>query len=219
MKGERARVSTNFHEFRMGSIAPKTLYRSSHPITDADIKDAKAIAKYATKAKIAAVLNLNNTKAELKALAVFAPWYHDLYKADCIIALDMNFDYLSSRFCTKFRRGIQFMLTQSGPYLVHCYAGVDRTGFVCAVLGSLMGAKLREIVADYVASYNDSTMTRNEYKEYSQIIVDLFREMNGGGKISDKNLQSVAEDFLLHKVKLTRKELAGLKMILSINRK
>ncbi len=35
MKGERARVSTNFHEFRMGNIASKTLYRSSHPIIDA----------------------------------------------------------------------------------------------------------------------------------------------------------------------------------------
>jgi hypothetical protein len=82
-----------------------------------------------------------------------------------------------------------------------------------------MGAKLQEIVADYVDSYNDSTMTGKEYKEYSQIIVDLFREMNGGGKVSDKNLQSVAEDFLLHKVKLTGKELAGLKEILSVNRK
>jgi hypothetical protein len=130
----------------------------------------------------------------------------------------MNFDYLSSRFCAKLRRGIQFMLTHDGPYLVHCYAGVDRTGFVCAVLGALMGGEFREIVDDYVNSYNDNTMTNNEYKEYSQIIIDIFREMNDGEKVSDKNLQSVAEYFVKHKLKLTLKELTKLKEKLSINR-
>jgi hypothetical protein len=216
MKGQRVKGATNFHEFRMGGIAPKTLYRSCHPITDASIEDAKAIAKSASKARIAAALNLCDTKAHLAHIAIHAPWYHRLFEADCIIALDMHFDYTGSRSCAKFRRAIQFMLTHDGPYLIHCYAGVDRTGFVCAVLGALMGAKLREIISDYVDSYNDSTMTAREYKEYSAIIVAIFTEMNDGEKVSDENLQSVAEDFLKQKVKLTRKELAKLKEKLAI---
>jgi hypothetical protein len=110
------------------------------------------------------------------------------------------------------------MLTHKGPYLVHCYAGVDRTGFVCAVLGALMGAKLREIISDYVDSYNDSTMTAREYKEYSAIIVGIFTEMNDGEKVNNKNLQRVAEDFLKQKVKLTRNELAELNKKLAINK-
>jgi hypothetical protein len=203
----------------MGGIAPKTLYRSSHPITDASADDAKEIAKSAVKARIAAVLNLCNTKAELKALAGFAPWYYRLFEAGNIIALDMNFEFLSSRFCAKLRRGIQFMLTHDGPYLVHCHAGVDRTGFVCAVLGAFMGAKFSDIVRDYVVSYNESAMTDEDYKEYSKIIVDYFLEMNGGEEVTEKNLQSVAENFLKHQVQLTRKELAALKEKLMITSK
>jgi hypothetical protein len=229
MKGQRARGQINFHEFRMGGIAPKTLYRSSHPIIDADIRDARAIAKSVLKGKIGAVLNLSDTKAELKAMlrlsghgiagiAAFAPWYQDLFASDCVIALNMNFDYLSSRFCAKLHRGIQFMLTHDRPCLVHCYAGVDRTGFVCAVLGALMGAKLREIVDDYVNFYNDYTMTKKEHKEYAQIIVDLFLEMNNGEEVNGKNLQPIAEDFLKQKVKLTNKELVELKEKLSIKK-
>jgi hypothetical protein len=192
MKGQRERIASNFHEFRMGGIAPGTLYRSSHPITDASAEDAAAIAEAALKARIAAVLNLCDTKAYLATIVKSAPWYHRLYRANKVIALDMGFEFTTSRFYIKLCRGIEFMLTHDGPFLLHCHAGIDRTGFVCAVLGALMGAALSDIVSDYVASYNDSDLIA-DYPGFSKIIVEDFRKLNDGEEVNDTNLQSVAE--------------------------
>jgi hypothetical protein len=210
MKGQRERIASNFHECCTGGIAPGKLYRSSHPITDARAEDAKVIAESALKARIAAVLNLCDTKTFLSNIVKTAPWYHRLYKADKVIALDMGFEFQTSRFYAKMRRAVQFMLTNDGPYLVHCHAGIDRTGFVCAVLGALMGASLNDIVRYYADSYNDSALI-DDYPEFSDSIVEDLRKMNGGEEVNDQNLQSAAEDFLKNKVQLTQDELAALK--------
>jgi hypothetical protein len=61
----------NFREIRMGSIAPNTLYRSSHPIKD--YKQEPVISMLASAAKIAAVLNLSDTTSEITGKAIFAP--------------------------------------------------------------------------------------------------------------------------------------------------
>jgi hypothetical protein len=81
---------------------------------------------------------------------------------------------------------------------------------VCAVLGALMGANLRDIVRDYVDSYNDSALI-DDYPEFSESIVEDLREMNGGEELNDKNLKSAVENFLKNKVQLTQEELAALK--------
>jgi predicted protein tyrosine phosphatase len=210
MKGQRERIASNFHEFHMGAIAPGILYRSSHPITDASTEDAAAIAEAAAKAQIAAILNLCDTKTYLSTIVKVAPWYHRFYKANNVIALDMGFEFQTSRFYAKLRRGIQFMLTHDGPYLLHCHAGIDRTGFVCAILGALMGAKLSDIVSDYAASYNDNDLLA-DYPELSEVIVEDFRKLNNGEEVNDTNIQSVVEDFLKHKIQITGEEIAELR--------
>ncbi|MCR4920515.1 MAG: tyrosine-protein phosphatase [Bacteroidaceae bacterium] len=45
--------------------------------------------------------------------------------------------------------------SRPAPYLVHCLEGKDRTGYVCALLEGLCGASYEEIVADYLATYNN----------------------------------------------------------------
>ncbi|GHT69818.1 hypothetical protein FACS1894110_20050 [Spirochaetia bacterium] len=186
------------------------LYRSSHPITDASAEEAREIALSALDARIAAVLNLCDTKTFLAKIVAAAPWYHRLFRANNVIALDMGFDFQASRFCIKLCSCFQFMLTHDGPYLVHCHAGIDRTGFVCAVLGALMGADLSDIVGDYLASYNDDDLIA-DYPEFSEGIVEDFRKMNGGEEVNNTNLQSVVEDYLKNKVQLTGEEIAELK--------
>jgi hypothetical protein len=75
-----------------------------------------------------------------------------------VIALGMNFNGMSRRFCVQIKKGVQFMLNRPGPYLIHCYAGVDRIGFAAIVLEALMGASLHEIIDDYLKSFLDDEM-------------------------------------------------------------
>jgi protein tyrosine/serine phosphatase len=43
----------------------------------------------------------------------------------------------------KLKAALQFMITHKGPYFIHCFAGVDRTGFVIALMEAFMGANLK----------------------------------------------------------------------------
>ena len=45
------------------------------------------------------------------------------------------------------------MTEHSGPCLIHCVEGKDRTGFVCALMLALAGASAQEIIDDYMITY------------------------------------------------------------------
>jgi hypothetical protein len=207
------RTSTNFREIRMGGIGPGILYRSSHPIGDA--KEDRAITKLVVKARIAAILNLTDTNREIQWKAVLAPWYRKILDAGGVIGLGMNFDGTSRQFCVQLRKGIQFMLNRPGSYLIHCYAGVDRTGFVAIVLEALMGATMEEIIADYLKSFFDGELLAPRdsprYKLDSAVVHEILAKMNNGEMVTAENLREAAERYLVTKVVLTMTELELLK--------
>ena len=121
----------NFREIRMGSIAPNMLYRSSHPIKEN--KQEKAITILAANARISSVINLCDTRSELNVKVLFAPWYNKLFKNNRVIAVGMDFDHTSDSFRKKLKKCLQFIINSEGLWLIHCYAGIDRTGFVSMV--------------------------------------------------------------------------------------
>ena len=206
----------NFREICMGNIVPKTLYRSSHPIKDN--KQGKAHAILAIRAKIASVLNLCDTESGLAGKAFIAPWYSKLYKNNHIIALGMNFGFTSDSFNKKLKKALQFIINSDGPYLIHCHAGVDRTGFVSMVLESFMGATIEEIAADYLESFN-SSFGSSIYTEVSKcdmmVVMENLSVMGGYAVITDQNLQGIAENYLKKTIKLTAEETTLLKYKLS----
>jgi hypothetical protein len=208
-----SKTSANFREIRMGGIGPGTLYRSSHPIED-DRQD-KVIAKLAVRARIATILNLADTDGEMRRLAISAPWYRKILNADGAIALGINFNGMSLQFCTQLRRGIRFMLRRPGPYLVHCYAGVDRTGFVAIVLEALMGATLCEIIDDYLKSLIDEELLAPhdspQYQLDSVAVYEILTTINNGKPVTDENVKAAAENYLVTKIGLTVPELESLK--------
>ena len=166
-------ASVNFREICMGNIAPNTLYRSSHPVKDD--KQETIITMLASGARIAAVINLSDFDNEIKRKAFFAPWYNKLLKAGKVIALGMDFNNTGDGFCKKLKRGLQFIINTEGPWLIHCHAGVDRTGFVSMVLEAIMGATLDEISNDYLQSFNsifDSSIYSGN-KTDSRVVVQL----------------------------------------------
>jgi protein tyrosine/serine phosphatase len=204
--------AVNFREIRVGSIAPNTLYRSSHPILDD--KQTATISLLAANTRIAAVLNLSDTGSELKTKAFFAPWYNRLYKNNRIMALGMDFRNTGESFWKKLKKGLRFIIDTEGPWLIHCHAGVDRTGFVSMVLEALMGATVDEIINDYLLSFNsifDSIVNTGINKKDSLIVMRLLSVMSDSVVITDQNLALVAENYLKNTIRLSGDEVDAIK--------
>jgi protein tyrosine/serine phosphatase len=204
---------TNFREVCMGNIAHNTLYRSNHPMTDGE--QNSIIANLAEDANIQCVLNLHDSETQMRS-EQGESWYHRLIKSECAIALNMDFNFMSDEFTEKLRKGLLYMLWHNVPYLIHCLAGFDRTGFVCAVLEALMGSTLQEIVDDYCISFGRrfTSAIQNDNTEQPAILAQL-KSMNNDVPVTDKNLQCTAEQYLLKKVGLRKEDLAELKNKLS----
>jgi len=204
--------AVNFREISAGNIAPNTLYRSSHPIKDD--RQEPVISMLASSARIAAVINLSDFDAEIKRKAFFAPWYNKLLINNRVIALGMDFSQTSEYFQKKLKKGLQFIINTEGPWLIHCHAGIDRTGFVCIVLESLMGATLDEIINDYLQSFNsiyNSSIYGEVNKGDSLVVMKLLSAMGDYMPLDDRNLRSIAEHYLITSIKLSPAEIELLK--------
>ena len=208
--------AVNFREIRMGNIAPNTLYRSSHPIKD--LKQEKTISLLASSARIAAVLNLSDTMPEIRSKAIFAPWYDRILKNGRVIALGMTFTNNSVSFGKKLKKGLQFINSTGGPWLIHCHAGIDRTGFVAIVLEALMGAPLDAIVDDYLQSFNsgyESSIHDKTHQSDSMIVMQILSIMGNTQNITGENVQQIAETYLHNTIGLSAGEVELLKMKLA----
>jgi len=204
--------AVNFREIRMGNIAPKTLYRSSHPIKDN--KQETMVSLLASGARIAAVLNLCDTEPEIYKKAFFAPWYNKLLGSNRVIALGMDFDHTSAAFRKKLKNGLRFIIDTTGPWLIHCQAGVDRTGFFSMALEALMSATIDEITNDYLQSFNsifDSSIHKEVNKSDSLVVMKLLSVMSSNIAITDENIQAIAEKYLRDTIRLSAKDLDLLK--------
>jgi hypothetical protein len=205
--------AVNFREIRMGKIAPNTLYRSSHPIKD--LKQEKTISILAAYARIAAIVNLCDTNSDIMGKAIFAPWYNSLFKNNRVIALGMDFSVTSENFRKKLKKAMQFIIATEGPWLIHCHAGVDRTGFVCMVLESFMGAALGDVINDYLESFNsifESSIYEQTQKVDSLVAMQILSVMSNSQAINEQNLQHIAETYLRSTIKLSAEEVELLRM-------
>jgi len=207
--------AVNFREICMGEISPKTLYRSSHPIQNN--KQEKVISMLASSAKIAVVINLCDTNSGIAGKALFAPWYNRLFKQNRVIALGMDFSFTGINFEKKLKKAVQFIISTEGPWLIHCHAGVDRTGFVCMVLESFMDASLDDVINDYLNSTNsifESSINEETHKADSLMAMQILSFM-GNIAANDQNLQAIAENYLRKTIRLSSEELDLLRRKLS----
>jgi protein tyrosine/serine phosphatase len=208
--------SVNFREIRVGAISPNTLYRSSHPIQEG--RQDPLIALLAAEHRIATVINLSDSPSEVKRKAFFAPWYNRLFINNQIIALGMDFSVTGKSFNRKLKNALQFIIKTSGPWLIHCHAGIDRTGFVSMVLEALMGATIDNITDDYLMSFNsifESSVYNHSNKADSMVVMELLSIMGGSLPISDQTLQGMAEHYLKDKIGLSGEEVDLLRAKLS----
>lgn len=201
-------IFANFRPINTTGIAPGVLYRSSNPINN-EIGRAKYANDLVKEAGIQTVLNLADNKEEIESYIKdekFASYYYkNLVDHGDVILLDMTIDVNSEDFSKKLVRGLEFMATRKGPYLLHCTEGKDRAGFVSAVLEGLMGASMDEIVEDYMTTYENYYHVEKGSEQYYKIAkANIVAEMTvtvfglpKGADISKVNIAEATEKYLL----------------------
>jgi protein tyrosine/serine phosphatase len=109
----------------------------------------------------------------------------------------MSFNTADRKFCRKLKDGLEFMADHEPPYLIHCEAGIDRTGFLAIILEAFMGTKFDDIVKDYTLSFVDeSEYSADDHRKGSIFLSRLFEGIKGAPISDDKDLQILAANFL-----------------------
>jgi protein tyrosine phosphatase len=199
--------SSNFREINCGKISPKLLYRSNHPICDG--KQVKDIILSVNNAKIQTIINLADNTRSLQQKIICCPWYKKIFEKNNAIALhiDKTFDIFDAKFLKKIKDGLIFIIQHEPPYLIHCEAGMDRTGFLSMLLEAFMGSKFDDLVKDYMLSFvDDSEYSLNDYKNGSRFILNVFSKIKGEPIDTHENLQSLSTTYLLEKITLSGNE-------------
>ena len=196
-------TSSNFREIAIGKIVPGVLYRSNHPICNN--KQVKEIVLAAQNAGIKTIINLSDNISSLQSNIAYCPWYKKMFDENKVIALNvsMRFKIMDKMFLQKIKDAITFMIDHEPPYLIHCVAGIDRTGFYSILLESFMGASFNEMVKDYMLSFVDKTeYSENDYKNGSLFMTNIFTKIKGGLFNQNDNPRLLAVKYLKEKVKV-----------------
>lgn len=186
----------NFRTVGCGDMKKGVLYRSSSPIAPYIYRNVYADAA-ARKAGIKGFVNLSDTEEKGKRYPGYPDSYYSTQKA-AFLCCDTN--PVSDVFMGNVRKAVEFMTETEGPVLIHCIEGQDRTGFTVAVIESLMGADIDEIIDDYMLTFFnfygiDSTM--DSYAAISRNIVSLLEGAFGCGDLYKADLHGEALKYLL----------------------
>jgi protein-tyrosine phosphatase len=208
--------SSNFREIAVGNIARGTLYRSNHPVRW-NGEQVRGIIRLARKAGIKTVVNLSDNEWTLEWKVTRCPWYKRMFEAGNVITVNiMVFDILAREFHKKLKTALLFMAEREPPYLIHCEAGIDRTGFLSIILEAFMGASLADIAKDYMLSTVDGgEYSPKDCKNSSIFVIDTFSRITGEPVQAQDDLRALAAVYLTEQIELGTGELAILAKKLS----
>ena len=148
----------NFRAVSAGQIKANTLYRSASPC-DNQHNRAPYVDTLMGQAGVKLIIDLADNDEKIAGYMqkedFNSPYFKTLYEQNSVVPLALNTNYGSEAFQKKLLKGLEAMAASSGPYLVHCTEGKDRTGFVCMLLEALCGATYQEIVDDYMITYQN----------------------------------------------------------------
>jgi protein tyrosine/serine phosphatase len=212
--------STNFREIKTGKIAPNLLYRSNHPICNG--KQVADIILFMDNVKIETIINLSDNLQSLKSKIICCPYYKKIFDENNVIVLNINmkFNIMENIFCQKIKKAILFIIDHNPPYLIHCEAGVDRTGFFSIIVEAFMESKFDDIVKDYMSSFVDiDEYSIKDYKNGSVFVKNLFTEIKGELINQDNDFGFLSNKYLKDAVGLNENELMYLRNKLMNERK
>ncbi len=151
-------VFANFRAVSAGNLRENILYRSASPC-DNQHNRAPYVDALIKEAGVNCILDLADNEGKvqkyLSADGFNSPYFLSLYENGHVILLSMSMNFQADDFKAKIVQGLREMSAQEGPYLVHCTEGKDRTGFMCMLIEALAGASYRELVDDYMITYDN----------------------------------------------------------------
>ena len=98
----------------------------------------------------------------------------------------------------------RFIISQEGPYYIHCRLGSDRTGVFSALFAALSGASWEEIVRDYELTGKAGF---GEYRN-GRLLAYSFRQLLGKAPEDCQDLQQELIGRLLQEQIFTAGEIA-----------
>lgn len=205
-----------FANFR--EVIKNKLYRSSSPVNDV-LKRNLIADEAAGNFKIKTFINLGDSENKLKNYKDFKTSYCSKHK---IILLGLDWKYYSKNFQDRLAQGITAMAHSEPPFLIHCDAGKDRTGFVCALLEALMGFDINYIVQDYLKSFENYFKVIKDSREYNFIANNEIRAFLAkafkvkASELENLNLALLAENYFIE-IGVKAEDIALLKLKLKLN--
>ena len=208
----------NFRPVVMGGIAEGVLYRSSSPVNP-ELGRNTYVDAFAKDAGIKTIIDLADSEEEYEGYEGVTETY--AYTTNTV-KLNMGVDFSAEDFAAKLKTGLEYMIANEGPYLVHCNEGKDRAGFVTMLLEALMGADLDEIVDDYMLTYENYYHVEHDSDRWnriaqSNVIANLIKVtgVEDADALAEADLAAAAETYLVETVGLTAEQVTGLKDVLS----
>ena len=199
----------NFRAVTAGAIGDGKLYRSASPINNEHGRASYANTLIA-EAGVATVLNLADSEEDIaeycEAEGFDSEYYRSLYESGNVIVLDLNVNFYSDEFNTTLIEGLRFLAQNDPPYSIHCTEGKDRAGFTAMLLEALMGAKLQEIIDDYMLSfYNYYGIDKESEPERYETILNtnlftMLYHVTGTDTVEElgqTDLEAAVTDYLL----------------------
>lgn len=213
-------VFANFREVTTGQMGKGTYYRCSSPVNN-ELNRAAYADALIQEVGIKTVINLADSAEELESYFAAddfnSPYYKELYEQGRVVLLNMGVDFRSQDFQAKLKTGLEFLIANEGPYLIHCNEGKDRAGFVSGLLEALVGSSLQEIKEDYMVTYQNYYGVEYGSEQYEKIaesnILASLRDIAGlpsGASLEGVDLEAAAEEYLLG-IGLTQEQVALLK--------
>ena len=204
----------NFRVIETTGMGKGLLYRSSSPINPYLGRSAYAD-KAARDAGIATVVNLADSSN------IYEGTENTYYNTCKVAYVNLGTDFLFESTLNGLAEGMRFIISNDGPYLIHCNEGKDRAGFVSALLECLMGASLNEVIDDYMVTYYNYYGVEEGTEKYATIVKNnLIKVLNTTFKVDDvykADLIAEAEAFLMEDAGLTADEVVALKGKLTIS--
>lgn len=213
----------NAREFRAGKIAPGKLYRCATPF-DHMMGRPEAVDEFLREHKVQTTFSISESEETLRQrYAGMPPYAKHLYESGQVLPLGLGAGYFSNDFRTGLTRGLIRAMEYPFPWAIHCLEGKDRTGFVCILLGALMGGNYRELTDDFMKTFENyygitPTADPVRYKGFKYTFIDnylrIFAELGESDAPEGHDYSKGAADYL-RSGGMTEEQIEKLKEILS----